>query len=65
MNTPVTVKLIATKNFEVELLQLEDGAYTVRYQRRGRTAHHYTDDVSDLSFALKMFDLKLREMEGN
>lgn len=62
---PVTVKMIGTKFFEVELFVMPDSSYCIRYHRNVMKSHDYSENIPDFKTAAILFDLKVQEMEGN
>lgn len=60
-----TIKLFATKHFEIELVQLvETGTFVVRGERYGHE-EFYSDDIKDLTMAAFIFEARLVELEGH
>lgn len=58
-----TLKLVGTKNFTVELVELDSGMYCVRHEVDEKM--HFSEKITDYNIASYMFDLKLQELEGN
>lgn len=61
---PVTIKLIGTKNFEVELYEMPSGLYCIRYENRRLGGSDYSENIQDFKTASYLFDVKVAELEG-
>lgn len=62
---PRTIKLVGTKQFEVEMLQMPDDTFAIRYHRRANVSHDYVENIQHYLSAFIVFEQKLLEMEGN
>ncbi len=58
-----TIKMIGTKNFCIELVQLGDSRYVVGYEANGIAK--VSEPMKDYKTASYMFDVKLQDLEGN
>ncbi len=64
LNTTLkTIKLMATKHYEVILVELPSGSYRVGCEVHGQTT--FSETIKDFNTASYIFDLKLRELEGH
>jgi ABC-type iron transport system FetAB ATPase subunit len=58
----ITIKSLYTRTFEVEMLQDMYGRYQIRFKKLDR--EKFSEWISDFSTASYMFDLKIKELEG-
>lgn len=58
-----TVKSFITKKFEVSLVQDYNGRYKITY-KTGKTSNE-SEWITDFGTASFMFDLKIKDLEGN
>lgn len=58
-----TIKLIGTKNYEVSLIETDNGKYRVLNTTLGETRD--SGDIVDYKLASALFDMKLQELDGN
>jgi len=60
-----TVKFLMTKNFELGLYQDHNDTYFIRYESRPLGKVYRSETLVNLDTAIFMFDLKLKDLEGN
>lgn len=59
-----TVKSIQTKSFGISVMERENGAYYVEYQKSQNKSLEETKDVRDLNMAFSVFETIYRELVG-
>ena len=59
------IKSVTTPRFEIILIQLSSGQYCVGYERPSDEKPTLSEPITDLGMAMHMFEIKLRELEGN
>lgn len=62
---PITVKLVGTKSFEVEMLLMPDYTYQIRQHSYSFSYHDVSDNIQDYNTASYIFDLIAQELEGH
>ena len=65
MNRQKVIKSIATRYYEVELIADSDDMYKIKFELTGFSEPKYSEPIQDLNVALKLFDIKVREVEGH
>jgi len=59
------IKAVTTPRFEIILIQLPSGQYCIGYEKPTDEKPTLSEPITDLGMAMHMFDVKLRELEGN
>lgn len=62
-SNPQTIKALSTKQFEIELAEL-NGLYFIVYQRSNETSGTKSEGLLDYKTASMLFDMKVQELEG-
>ena len=59
------IKYVGTLRFDLGLIQYDDGMYAVEYQNGPAAGVEVSEKINQFDTASYLFDLKLRELEGN
>lgn len=60
------VKSVATKRYEIALVEADSGLYYIRTEIKGADRKsEITDGMEDLRIAFHAYDVKLNELEGH
>jgi hypothetical protein len=59
------IKSITTKRYTIELTEKNDGMYYIYYDGKNMKHARLSEAIKDFNTATYLFDLKLREFEGN
>lgn len=65
MGNNKVIKAIFTKYYGIELLADQDDLYFIKYEGSGLDGEQKSEPIRDLNLALRLFDLKLQEIQGN
>lgn len=64
MHNGKLVKCVSTPRFFLDLFETDDGNYYIRYKPKTGEVE-YSENISDLSLALYLFEKKLSFVEGH
>lgn len=58
-----TIKMIATKRYEISIVEISSGQYKVAYEILGKTV--ISESMNDYNTASFLFEMKRVELDGN
>lgn len=63
MNSSIkTIKSVHTKRFKLDLIELPSGFFKILIDKDGNQV--YSETINDMNTVMFMYDMKLRELEG-
>ena len=60
-----TIKSIGTNRFEIELVEVDSGKYCIKTHIYNEEKVDFSELINDYNNAAYLFDIKVRELEGN
>lgn len=65
MEHDITIKMIQTPDYMIELAETHDNKYVIRHENKELGNVVTSKGIADLDIAMRIFDFKLQELQGH